>query len=432
MVFDSNAITKIQSVILAVIIIVAAVAGSLAYILLGRQGSSETVKIGVFEDMDMLLGKQSWQGAVLAAEHVNAKGGILGRQVEVIGEDNDWESGMDMTVYMSALNRLLNYHKVDFVLGIGNEILDVVAEQKKILFAAMPADDIEQRVLNDYERYKYLFVHNWNTTSGFQGITDSIKTVSENTNLTKVAFIAEDKDWAKGMIAGLENALSALYGYETVYKGTYPMGTVDFTSYFALAEAAGAEILIPLCNGQEGLSMVKEWYDRQSPMIIYSGLLSPVTLPEAWEWTEGKCISVSVSQIPIAAEYPFTSKTLQLREAYIERWGETPGFPAAITYDILRYVLPAAIERAGTIETEAVIEALEQTSVETSQARTFAYSSSHGVMMGENPNNPDAEYMIVMVFQWQNGKLVPVHPQKVMEEAGVSLIFPPWSGPWDR
>ena len=79
------------------------------------------------------MGKQSWQGAVLAAEHVNAEGGILGRQMEVIGEDNDWESGMDMTFYMLAIDRLLNYHMVDFVLGIGDEILDVVAEQKKIM-----------------------------------------------------------------------------------------------------------------------------------------------------------------------------------------------------------------------------------------------------------------------------------------------------------
>lgn len=52
-------------------------------------------------------------------------------------------------------------------------------------------------------------------------------------------------------------------------------------------------------------------------------------------------------------------------------------------------------------------------------------------MMGENPNDPDADYWLVIAFQWQNGKQVPVYPKKIMEEAGVTYKFPDWSGPWD-
>ena len=430
---DSDALTKMQTVVLAVIVVVATVAGGLAYVLWsGAAPSSEPIKIGVFGDLDMPIGKANMQAAVLAAEQINAEGGLLGRQIEVVGEDNDDTSGMDMITYTNALTRLLTYHKVDFITGNGFEVYEIIAEHKKILLAGFGVDDIEQRILDDYDRYKYLFAVSWNSTSGIQGITDSMKTMSENTNFTKVAYLAEDYPWAKAMMAGMDSTLPALYGYEIVYRGTFPIGTMDFTSYFAQAEAAGAEVLIPLSSGQESMSLVKEWYDRQSPMVIYSGILGAIAAPESWEWTEGKCQAVSMSAVPVVAGYPFTSKTLPFREAYFERWGETPNFFAAVNYDILRFILPNAIERAGTIETEAVIKALEQVNVETTQARTFAFSSSHGVMMGENPNNPDAEYMIVMVFQWQNGKLVPVHPQKVREEAGASLIFPPWPGPWDK
>jgi hypothetical protein len=52
-----------------------------------------------------------------------------------------------------------------------------------------------------------------------------------------------------------------------------------------------------------------------------------------------------------------------------------------LAYDILRFILPDAIERAGIIETDAVIEALEQTSIETSQARNFVFTESHDAMM---------------------------------------------------
>jgi branched-chain amino acid transport system substrate-binding protein len=102
-----------------------------------------------------------------------------------------------------------------------------------------------------------------------------------------------------------------------------------------------------------------------------------------------------------------------------------------LAYDILRFILPDAIERAGTIETDAVIEALEQTSIETSQARNFVFTESHDAMMGENPNDPDADYMLVMLFQWQNGEAVPVYPKKIMEEAGATYTYPDWPGPWD-
>jgi hypothetical protein len=36
-----------------------------------------------------------------------------------------------------------------------------------------------------------------------------------------------------------------------------------------------------------------------------------------------------------------------------------------------------------------------------------------------------------MGFQWQDGIQVPVDPTKIMEEAGATLTFPDWSGPWD-
>ena len=52
-------------------------------------------------------------------------------------------------------------------------------------------------------------------------------------------------------------------------------------------------------------------------------------------------------------------------------------------------------------------------------------------MMGENPNDPTADYSIVLCFQWQNGEQIPIYPKKIMEEAGATLTFPPWSGPWD-
>ena len=111
--------------------------------------------------------------------------------------------------------------------------------------------------------------------------------------------------------------------------------------------------------------------------------------------------------------------------------GETPGWNTAQAYDTLRFILPDAIERAGTTETEAVIKTLEETSIETTSTNNFVFTSNHDVMHGENLNDPEADFMIVMAFQWQKEKMVPVYHEKIMQEAGSTITYPDWPGPWD-
>lgn len=432
---DANAITKMQSLILAAIITVAAVAGvALYYVWTNNTGTSNTIKIGVLADLDAV---GQWQAAVLAAEQINAEGGILGRQVEIIGEDLDPQS-QDIVTYTNALERLLTFHKIDFIIGsttdqLGFIVQDKCAENKKIFFAmGASADELTQRVIDDYDKAKYFFRMGWNASSGYQGATDGFLTLSMISDLKKVALLTVDLPTAKGQIDALAQSLHETYGYEIVYKDTFPLGTMDFTSYFAKAEAAGAEILVPWVLYQEGIAMVKEWYDRQSPMIMYSGINLAISDSEGWNATDGKCEDVAVSMTPIIADYPFTSKTLATREAFQQRWDEPITWVSAMAYDVMRFILPDAIERAGTTETEAVIKTLETTNIETSQAPNFVFTSNHDAMMGKNPNDPDANYMIVMVFQWQNGTLVPIHPQKIMEAAGATFTYPDWPGPWSK
>jgi len=253
----------------------------------------------------------------------------------------------------------------------------------------------------------------------------------ENTGFNKIGYLAEDVGWTKGVTEGLDYVLPEVYGFDLVYKETFPLGTFDFSSYFAAAEAAGVEVFVPLITTAAGVPFVKEYYERQSPVFVYGGVLRSVAVPEGWELTEGKCEHIAMGSFPMVAEYPLTSKTLPTLEAYVNRWNESPVMNGALAYDVLRFILPDAIERAGTIETEAVIAALEETSIETSSAENFVFTSSHDLMMGENPNDPDADYVLVMYFQWQNGEMVPVYPKKIMEEAGATYTYPPWLGPWD-
>jgi branched-chain amino acid transport system substrate-binding protein len=420
----SKALTKIQAIILVAIIVVA-VSGGIIYFSFNPDQSSETIKIGILGDLDAYLGKAFYQGAVLAAEQINAEGGVLGRNFEIIAEDDDSETGQDMAIATLAFNKLIASNKVDFVISpsfhSGSTYLELIAQHKIILIGS-GNDVAAQRVLENYEKYKYFFRHSTNTTIGIMSTIQAFLHCREYTGFNKVGFLYENS--LKGFISTITNFL-ADNGFELVYNSGIPSNTVDYSSYFAQAEAAGVEILYPYIVGTASIPFVREYYDRQSPMVMW-GMITMAQRSDFWEITEGKCEHTTNNGMPIVTGYPFTNKTIPTREAYVERWGEAILSPSAMGYDIVRFVLPEAIELAGITETEAVIKALETIEIETSSQRNFAFSSSHEILVSLGGTGR------VCMFQWQNGIQVPLWPKNIMEEAGANYTFPDWPGPWDN
>jgi branched-chain amino acid transport system substrate-binding protein len=439
-VLDSKALTKIQAVALIAIIVVGAVAGGLAYMFWGGPAqSTENIRIGVCGDLDVNNGKNVWRGAVLAAEQVNAAGGVLGRNLTIVAEDDDSETPpYDIAVATNALTKLITVDKADYIIAsapysIAITYQDISSQNKKILFTvANSIDNLTQRVLDNYDKYKYYFrACQTNASTVSAGLLGDIIAVGNYTGFTRVALLFVDNTASKQGYSGLSKSLPS-HGFEVVYGNFFSPDTTDFTSYFSALEAAGAQILVPIVPFGTSAAFVKEWYERQSPTVLWGPILG-ASESNFWNLTEGKCDTVSFAGNPAVSGYPLTNKTVPTREAYIQRWGEVPTNAAAGTYDTLRFILPDALKRAGTTETEAVIKALEKTNVETSLARHFVFTSSHDVMVGsDTPNNPAEDYMVMLILQWQNGTQVPVRPYQIMKEAGVTYKYPPWQGPWSN
>jgi ABC-type branched-subunit amino acid transport system substrate-binding protein len=265
-------------------------------------------------------------------------------------------------------------------------------------------------------------------------LDSSLATLKNYTGFTKIALLEQSAGAQASLSPQLVNTLPQ-YGFNIVYSDTVLFSVTDFTSQFAAIEASGAEILVPLIFTQAGTSFVKEWCDRQSPFVLW-GIISAAAQSTSWNLTEGKCEYVSYSAMPAVAGYPWSNKSLPTRAAFFQRWGELPTENAVATYDTVRFILPDAIKRAGTTETEAVIKTLETTNVETSMARHFVFTSSHDIMMTfSDPNNPTSineGHVMYMTFQWQNGTQVPVFPKEIMEQAGATYQYPPWQGPWSN
>ena len=433
---NSKAITKIQSILIICTVLISGFIGGLAYALWTDDSQSvNSIKIGVCADLDMLIGVNTHQGVLLAAEQLNAEGGILGRTIEVIAEDSD-ASGGDTAVGVAALTRLLTFHKVDYIISSDGSFLlsyqDIVSNHDTILFGlGSISNELTQRVIDDYQKYKNFFRVYPNATHALLGTCDCLNTLRDYSGFNKVAILVNDIPTLSGFVPILENSLTENFGFEIVYSNTVPMDNLDFSSYLSAIESSGAEIFLPWIISPGGIAMVNEWFDRQSPFVIW-GVNVYTSEPDGWESTGGKCEHNTNVGAPIVTGYPISDLTLQYREAFTERWGEPPESNSAYAYDTLRFILADALERAQTTEVEEVIRALEDTSIETSLARNFVFTSSHDTMGGININNPGEDHLIVMLFQWQNGQQLPMYPKHIKEEAGATYTFPDWPGPWDN
>ncbi|MEJ2241575.1 MAG: ABC transporter substrate-binding protein [Candidatus Bathyarchaeota archaeon] len=204
------------------------------------------------------------RGAILAAEQINAEGGLLGKDFEIVSEDDDSESAnLDITIASNALTRLITVDKADFILAGGGfpniAFQDISAEHKKILLLQSSSqEDLTQRVLDDYGKYKYFFRSGIpNSTSAIEGTVESVLIAREHTGFNKVAVLYHD---LPGFDAWFSTVIETLIenDFEVVYEDNIPMDILDFSSYFAHAEAAGAEILFPLILGSAGISFVNE------------------------------------------------------------------------------------------------------------------------------------------------------------------------------
>jgi branched-chain amino acid transport system substrate-binding protein len=439
---DSTAITKVQSAILITIIIVAAVGGGGAYFILNKSVPAESIKIGICADLDNSGGKRVWQAALLAADEVNAAGGVLGRNFTIVAEDDDDEATTpDVSVISNAMTKLITADNASFVIspaaGTGPilALQDLCAQQKEIIFFVKNSlNQVTQRVIDNYDKYKYTFrAYLPNSTSYSQTVADQILTLANYTGFTKVAFIGHDSTAVKETFSILNRSLTSK-GLQFVYVGYLPGGVTDLTSYFAAAEESEAEILVPYLVSSVSATFVKNWYDRQSPFVV-CGLLGLAGDSNFWDLTQGKCQFASFISVPAVAGYLLTNKTGATLQAYAERWGTNMPGPAPLsTYDIIRFILPDAIKRAGTIDTDSVIKTIETVDVETSMARHFEFASSHDVMVGtQGMKYPVEDYLLHCALQWQaNRTLVVVTPQTLMREAGTTYQYPPWQGPWNN
>ena len=219
-----------------------------------RARAADVVKIGVDNPLTGTYagpGKNELVGFQLAVEQINAKGGILGRQVELIVEDST--SGDAGTAVQKA-RKLIDNDKVDFLLGNVNSALSLaiaeVSSEKKVLHI-VPGGHTDA-VTGSSCHWNVFRVCNTTQMEAAAVASVLIKDYGK-----KFYYITLDYAFGHTLEAAMVKAATKLGGSRAGGALT-PLGTVDFSSYLINAQAAKPDVIIFLLAGDDMVNGLKQ------------------------------------------------------------------------------------------------------------------------------------------------------------------------------
>src|ERR1700683_2843682 len=216
--------------------------------------ADEPVKIGLDNPLTgtfAAVGKNEVIGCQLAVEQINAKGGILGRQVDLLVEDST--SG-EAAVAVQKANKLIERDEVNFLLGNINSALAQamanVSFEKKV-FHIVPGGHTDS-VTGTQCHWNVFRVCN---TTRME--TNSVSKVLLDSYGKKWYFITTDYAFGHSLQQGFEASLKAAGGTELGADYT-PLGTTDFSANLIKAQSTNPDALILLLAGDDMINCLKQ------------------------------------------------------------------------------------------------------------------------------------------------------------------------------
>ncbi len=396
----------------------------------GGSAGAETIVIGVPTAMGSIEGADSLRAVELAVGEINAAGGVsVGgekRLLEIVSIDTrEHEPGLPVHDALAALEKLITEKKPDAILvgSFRSEVLlasmDIIAKYKipYITTIAM-APDFQTKVAEN-ESYKYMFRMGLNTIYLVDYLGKTMEYIGKQFNFNKAYIVTQDVLWAKGTGSGLQKWLET-NGWEVVGFDSYPTGASDFSTTLSNAKNKNAQVIVPIFDMPQSGILMKQAKGMQVPALL-AGFISPAATGNGWKTFDGDVeglinLIYEIGPLPVQA----VPKSVQFYDHYAEKFGDEQaqklsGHGPGPAYDAV-YVIADAIERAGTMDADAVVTALESTNMDGVIGK-ITFTDDHQVVYGVDPK----ETAIGAAFQWKApGVRVPVFPE-VAKEADIEL-----------
>ncbi len=381
------------------------------------QAAEDVFKIGVVTSFKMECGTATLKAAEMAAEEINAQGGILGRQIKIFSgnSESDPEKGI------MALKRLVERDKVDVLLGGASSgvvlaQMDYLRNYNIMYLAVGPSSPlIAKKVAENYEKYKYEFRPFVNALDVCKALVGDELSMLVKKGFKKFAILREDAAWNRGLVKYIEGNLPKAGG-EVVTVVDFDPKTIDFAPVFSKITASKADVAIPIIAHCDTITLYKQWHEMKPPFRMV-GINNPGMNAKYWEQTNGACESEVNVTWGVILRAKITPKSIPFFDKYSEKYMEAPHACGSTAYDAV-YILADAAERAKSTKTEDLIKALESTDYVGSSGRFVFDKKTHDAIFGS------IEYCPLLVTQWQEGgKFEILLPKEI---ATSEYQDPPW------
>jgi branched-chain amino acid transport system substrate-binding protein len=405
---------------------------------------ADVIKIGVIGPMHFMQGKGHWNGATMAAEELNAKGGIqVGNKkmkIELVKADSN--EFLNVTDATNAMELILTRDKVDFIVGgFRTEAVlamqDIAMDHKKIFIGCGAAHpELCLRVAKDYKRYKYFFRGTpFNSTFLVRTCFIHMATVGAilkkalNIPKIKVAIVAEKAVWVEPMIKAAEGFIPKM-GMEVAGIWRPSAVATDVTAELSALQRAGAHLIFTVLSSSVGIPFARQAGELKIP-APQVGINVEAQKEGFWGATQGMGNYV-MTMNTYARGVESNELTKPFVDTYIERFGEVPTYTAD-TYTAIVHTLAPIIEKAGTLDAEKLVPMIEADVHKSPSGRVAYIKDAEGRPLHDLRWGPG--YLTSLGVQWQDGKLVAVWPNKwkaskdapeITYKGVVPYQIPPW------
>ncbi|MGO9700721.1 MAG: ABC transporter substrate-binding protein [Xanthobacteraceae bacterium] len=216
--------------------------------------ADEPLKIGLDNPLTgtyAALGKNELIGAQLALDQINAKNGILGRQVQLLVEDS---TSADAATAVQKANKLIDRDKVNFLIGnINSGLAQAMANVafEKGVFHIVPGGHTDS-VTGTQCHWNVFRVCN---TTRME--TNSVSKLLLEQYGKKWYFITTDYAFGHGLQTGFEASLKAANGTKAG-GDMVPLQSTDFSSYLIKAQSTNPDAIILLLAGDDMINCLKQ------------------------------------------------------------------------------------------------------------------------------------------------------------------------------
>jgi branched-chain amino acid transport system substrate-binding protein len=314
-----------------------------------------------------------WQAAVLAADEINSKGGVVvdGVPYSVVLVKGDDESSPEAG--NKVVTKLITEDKVDVLIGGFSSSVtyanQVVAAEHKVPYIITGASSPVITHRTDIDT-SYFF-HHCPTTDDYGDSTllfvdDVVKPqIYSRFNLSsdrplRLALLLQDSKYGQGLLDGINKAIAARnLNIEIVASEKFKMGETDYRTALTAIKAANPDVVYPAAFVNEQTLIVVQGRRDVGLNTLYLSVEcsdDPAYYKGAERLSE---YSIQESRFgPYALPpSPVRDAVMKYREAFAAKWGAAPGMMGASTYEGV-YIAAEAVKNAGTTDKAKVRDAL--------------------------------------------------------------------------